>query len=804
MKIRSAHRISVLGWLAACHVCLVAQTNFAYKLAQAAHTSAGVFDARGVLIRTLWSNKTQLRGRYSETWDGKDDNGRDASGQAYQIRVLEDNVVYSWEGPIGNTEKSWTSVDGWSYFGDQPGLHLLFVGDVGWIVGGYSEGQYNFGFIKASDPNTPHVFNTNYLNQKVCFTDGATDGHRLYLMNSAGAFANVNYTTVFDAHTGLPASFTEGTTVSGMPDAFIHMTLSVIDHGKSYVDSPTGIAVQRDGSILAIAHGNYRNSRLVPTHGSDSVRLFDKNSGSPVGTNISIPNPQSMAFSSAGLWVVSNGSLLLVTDVGRDDLVTKPITGLSNVVAVAVNSLTNHVFLLDGGASQQMKEFDAAYRLVRTYGDKGGYTDKNPAITNSRLNLDDTAVYGRSTANGSWITVTDSNDVWFNDAGTAHRLLHVSPSNTYVDQVMYSGSYNVAVDHENPKRVFRDMFEYAIDYSVPNLPGDPALSPGGHRSWTLVRNWAIAGVLPSLITERTNIITTEDLTNHRTYATVTGVDGWCYEVELPSSGTQPLRYTGSSNRFNTNRLERDGSLMRISESGPDEAVTVRIQQSNLTGFDQSQNPVRSPFADVAVVTVNRKYQNTEHTGWGTRTQPYPSAAGVYPVYKGNSQKQAGYPHLSGAKAGQSSYLFSVNREVITQQRDLQGGFPSKDGYGAHSGIAAVAEGHHIVAGYDGQYAPWGNVFSDYWDDGLLVGAFTQTSPAVSRFPGVPVPPIPSGFAANIANLMLVTLGSDLYMYIPTESGFGPIDRWHISGLKSIHELGANGKNNRKVTLKRLF
>ena len=45
-------------------------------------------------------------GTYTKTWDGTDDQGRllpnSSSTVSYTIKVLSDNVTYTWQGVLGN------------------------------------------------------------------------------------------------------------------------------------------------------------------------------------------------------------------------------------------------------------------------------------------------------------------------------------------------------------------------------------------------------------------------------------------------------------------------------------------------------------------------------------------------------------------------------------------------------------------------------------------------------------------------------------------------------------------------------
>ena len=70
-------------------------------------TSAGIFDADGRLLRTLWSGRALSRGAVAVDWDGRDEGGAPVPEHGhYMARVLSHNVRYVWEGVIGNTSSA--------------------------------------------------------------------------------------------------------------------------------------------------------------------------------------------------------------------------------------------------------------------------------------------------------------------------------------------------------------------------------------------------------------------------------------------------------------------------------------------------------------------------------------------------------------------------------------------------------------------------------------------------------------------------------------------------------------------------
>src|ERR1700722_6509813 len=79
-------------------------TKITFTLDEPCKTSAGVFLTNGTLVRTLWSKVPfYAAGMYSAVWDGLDDNSNAVAAGVYQIKLLQHNTEYVWDGVIGNT-----------------------------------------------------------------------------------------------------------------------------------------------------------------------------------------------------------------------------------------------------------------------------------------------------------------------------------------------------------------------------------------------------------------------------------------------------------------------------------------------------------------------------------------------------------------------------------------------------------------------------------------------------------------------------------------------------------------------------
>src|SRR5208282_5955858 len=102
----------------------------------------------------------------------------------------------------------------------------------------------------------------------------------------------------------------------------------------------------------------------------------------------------------------------------------EPIQGLDNPVDVAVNPVNGHLFIADGGSSQQVKEFDpASGKLLSTVGRPGGYGQGdacNATVTPTTLWLDFN--YRGTGHTQPWIALDEAGDLWVGDF-TANRML---------------------------------------------------------------------------------------------------------------------------------------------------------------------------------------------------------------------------------------------------------------------------------------------------------------------------------------------------------------------------------------------
>src|SRR5216110_2826696 len=125
-------------------------TSFTFTLDEPCKTSAGVFLQDGTLVRTLWSKVRFTAGVHSAVWDGLNDLTNAVSAGIYQIKLLQHNTEYVWDGAIGNSSAELSGPTVHSAF--YPMRSMAIGGTNGFYVTGYNEGKYDFCNFATTDP----------------------------------------------------------------------------------------------------------------------------------------------------------------------------------------------------------------------------------------------------------------------------------------------------------------------------------------------------------------------------------------------------------------------------------------------------------------------------------------------------------------------------------------------------------------------------------------------------------------------------------------------------------------------------
>jgi hypothetical protein len=755
-----------------------AACTFSFKLDEPCKTSAGVFTTNGALIRTLWCKTRYAAGTYASVWNGLDDGGNAVAPGPYQIRVLQHNTEYVWDGSIGNTsaEISGPTV----HRGYWPIRDIAISGTNAFYVSGYDEGGYDFRTFVTTDPQ--HVKNAWYWistgpnSVKSVPADindlnwlwTAADSNRVYF--ACSATPNPANTTQANVN---PGCIVACNVTDDSPFYFTNGVPIVNNGGNSplpsgvYVGSQpglTGLAVQQNGNLLAAS--------VAP---DNRVYLFNKVSGAAI-SNFSVSSPHRLNFSPDGsLWVTSASNVICFTNISVNAAAALTISNLSEALDVAVNPTNSSLILVaDGGSSQQIKAFNNSGASLWTYGLAGGYQSNGVAVATNKFWFYD----GEN--DGTFISFAPDGSFWVGD-GANHRCMHFSAARAYLEQIMYQPhSWLACVDQSNPSRVFNQFMEFNVDYTKP-------LSQG----WTLVNNWK-ANVDACHISWNEGIREVTDFPNGRTYALIDnncmgGVQPYQEVVELAAN---QLRFTGlfpmvSATEGRWKSLGPDGSA-RASTFG-----ATRWYEATLNGFDASNNPVWNPETLIASASQG----STDPVPRGNSFGNIRTTISTNNILISFDQSLNNGFHLGGITVGTTNWLWRAS--PAAQWMNGCGNYEISNGV-VYAGDTVQAVDRQVIYGYHGEFfrsqGQACQIFH-YLDDGLFVGQFGEATPGHSAYEGA----LPGSAGNNQCPSLVKTATGDYYVWGNDEAAHGP-QRWHLANARTIRELVGTGSLGNVITL----
>lgn len=751
-------------------------TTWTFTLPRQATTSAGIYDLQGRLLRTLWRAEVLAAGEQRRVWDGRDDLGQPVADADVEFRLIHHHISHVWEGVIGNSSS-----------GLGVNLHKAFLlptslsmqAGRGFYSVGYNEQQQGIHGFELSAPGR----NTRPIAWKDPFTGMAmiaVDGNRIYWAN-AGGLSKTSFVGAFEIDSGRHVVFAAGAPVClnvRAPSTVCYEDQnypSVIDQESSAAEAPSGLAVQRRGRLLAVAHP-----------GQGRVRLFDKTSGAWLKEFVVALNPgalNQLAMSPAGdLWVISGSKVLRYTDLSGTPRLAATVSGLDRPLAIATaESGVEDIWIADGRASQQVLRFDRDGKQLAAIGVKGGY-DNDPRVAADRLCFR-FAEGKEQTAVG----VASDGSVWVVDR-CHNRMLRfpvaASSSARSDAQIAYLPAvYTATVDHGNPQRVFANFLEFEVERHAPWVAG---------KSWKLVRNWLI-GMPASLRDDRAvnggfgGFTSVETLANGRTYGLL-GAQGRQIIVELPASG--PLRVVKTLAQpmpGATAKVLYENGDLGYSLSGPNSQTVLR---QPIKGFDASGDPVWSvePVKLASVPTSVGSPWYRAGTFSGVLPPRFPLTESGHVVFFDQSVVGNEGFHLGAAKAGSDQWLWQASPSGAL---DGKGSFQTKrlDQSITYGGNVVWTSGRHILYGFHGEFykdlktgqVGQANQFMHFDESGLFIGQFGQPSTR-------PAPPDMAGLSGNAFSPTLVRDGPRLYLYHNDESTHGGVHRWRIDGWDDIGEV----------------
>jgi len=755
---------------------LAQRTAFSFTLDEPCKTSAGVYKPDGTLVRTLWSKvRYYTPGNYSGVWDGNDDNTNAVPAGQYQIKLLQHNTEYVWDGAIGNSSPE--------PYGNTVHMGFHFLHDMAingsnmYFVRGYDEAKLPFSSAYTTSPtvcaaswfylltsagqNPPGISPVNIYDRNwdvVC-----SDGNWIYCactatFNTNGPLVNNSAAGCIVATTcsGLqPASFSNGVSITNGPG----WSAGVIPNGVYVGTQPglSGMSVQQTGNLLAVCVSN-----------DNRIYLVHKTSGA-VLASFKAPCPGRCSWSPDGsLWVCSSNAIIQYTNAtAKTSAIAAQIVtaGLSHPEGISVNPTNaNQILVIDGGVNQQVKLFAANGKVAWVYGLPGGYQTNGIAVATNKFWFDlDGYAQG-------FVTWAADGTFWVSDADN-HRALHFSGSQAYLEEIMYQPfSYSATVDLTDPTRVFNQFLEFKVDYSKP-------LS----QAWTLVTNWAA-----NVDTNHFNgnggamgILDVITLTNGRTYGLIYNGTNFSSHhspnMEVCELTTNGLRFTGliplnaTTNRWTS--FDANGNMFAMVTGSPN------VYEAPLTGFDAHDNPVWGASSLVATAPAGSRDPVPR---WGSCGYQEVAISTNNILIQLDASLNNGM-HLGGIKLGTTNWLWEAS-----PAGDLNGaGNYEIDNGVTYGGDVAQAVDRNIVYGYHGEFfrsSCQASQHFHYYDDGLFVGVFGVASlyHSAYEFPF-------QAFAGNAYAPGLVKIpGGDLYLWHNDESAHAP-QRWHLVNARNIRE-----------------
>lgn len=780
-ELRRLGAVALLLWW--CCGAAPAQTTLQFALPRSASTSAGIFDAQGRLVRTLWSGDRLPAGTHRRAIDV-------ALGEGQHVLLLHHDVRAVWEGVVGNSSAAFTGVQVHRAFQFVSGLAL--DGQTLYLATGFNEGQRG---VQALDVRNPQRALRPFddIDPFVGHAMVTSDGQRVVTANTGG-LSRSSFVLAYDTATGRRRPWPEGRSIClswHVGGAVCHAGQDyrgVIDAHETADDVPTGVALQRGGPLLAVARAR-----------RGEVTLFDKDSGRRIGAlraALQEGRKNQIAFAPNGdLWVLTrNGALRLSTSATSETVLAR-VNGLAAPLAIAVHPVDDDaVWIADGAASQQLKRFDRTGRPVAHIGRAGGAFDGDPRVSDDRL-----CFLFTGTREQSALAVAADGSLWVADTCN-NRLLHLNSDGRVRARVAYlPASYAAAADAHDATRVFANFMEFEVDASRPLAPG----------AWTLARNW-----LPSLPAE----LRDGDTGN------------WAYPGfrSVVTRGARTLALVSSGGREAIVELPPQGPariVRRLAKPAPGATRKVLYENGDLgwalvgaerqhvlrqrfRGFD-AQGQARWDEQPERIASVPKLPGSPHERGAfsGTDGPRFPlTSSGRVVFFDPSVTGNEGF-HLGAAAVGGEDWLWMASPSAPLdgrgsfQTREADRKLRAADRGIQYGGNVVMAHDRHIVYGFHGEFytdhlngkVGQANQFMHFHDSGLFIQQFGVPSTRATL-------DAEAGLSGNAFSPTLVRDGKNLYLHHNDESSHGGVHRWRIDGWDDIGELRGTGRTGSTIEL----
>ncbi|MGI4750516.1 MAG: hypothetical protein ACRYFB_07780 [Janthinobacterium lividum] len=726
---------------------------FNFELTSSVNTSAGVYNADGNLVRTLWSGVKYDAGCYVGQWDGYLDDGITiAPYGTYTVKALFNNVQYDWLGVIGNSSDSHINNQinpGNGFFGIACTANNLYLAE------GYAERDEKHQKIPLSDLGAAY----NVL-----------EGSQTMAVNCVAKNSTMVFWGGADPYSG---------SVHDYPAPNFLFATNISD--DSEVIFPAGTTKARIGidgrlynSVFGVSNNNIdcialNDSYIFVGRSDSTIEVYS------ITNKISLIKKNKLSFRAASIALYQN-----YLWISLNNQVTQYVTSSDGSVIITGMSLpvqSDAIAISNGGelavtdrSSHQIKFYNASTGAPSgvVLGSAGGNAT-NPAVTDYRFLFHNKRGDNSPVTRNAAITYQPDGSFWVFDPGN-YRLMHYNTGRTFIEKISYVPfCRSVNIDPNNPASMFADALEYQVDFSK--------VTTDINHSWELRYNWFSTTDLDTY-GQFDQVVT---LNNNHQY----GIGGGKLYDLLP---TGAILFTGIN--LNNQVLEQDGSLW--ARDFDNSGLSV-IRKANLTGFtsnaDGSQTPVWGTYTTIVTTPAFATNPGQPvfyiNNTFGASTNPnrYFFFDQFYgPVFNGVTTGK-GY-HLGSIKTGDNKWEWLASKSLP----ESYGGEFSRNGWFDYSG-----QSNQCRADINGANIFWHvncelgrfteTTYTNHFnEDGLFIGQFGTDNVRVSYTQNT------SYWAGNSFKTQLAKVGSDLYYVYCDESKHAGIHLIKVSNLSSVKEM----------------
>ena len=382
-------------------------------------SSAGVYDKKGRLVRTLWNNvpKTEAVPKEQPSWDGLNDDEKKASKGNYDIKITTNNIKYEWEGVVGNTTNdfSGTKFNIGSY---ARMLDMAVEGKYGYITLGYNEGEDKPSSLKI---DLSHPYQRVELDALNPFNRGqesycvVSDGETVYWGGLDSYSPNQSQWFVFGTKVKDDSFRIFPVGSSYRPPSGSKTFPSIIASVKDKNATITGMAVQRTGDYLYVAHKDL-----------NEIKVYNKKSGKLLHSLTNFENPFRLFIDTNGkgdLWIAHKAGVEKFK-IASDGHLKKTGVIIPNKNALGLSGEHNGktISIIDG-KDQQIKTYQTANgQLVKAFGQQGGYKN-SPEVYDDKFYFGDAQNNFQPHLGITFATYEADGSIWINDTWN-HRVQH--------------------------------------------------------------------------------------------------------------------------------------------------------------------------------------------------------------------------------------------------------------------------------------------------------------------------------------------------------------------------------------------